>query len=714
MSYCEYHLNIKSAFLCEDCNIEFCGNCSDHTDYTCDARCLKCNNQMVTVKHSGIDKPFWRRLKQSFRYPLNLKTIAVIAIFVVLTSLLPYLPFKFILAVIVGGAFFKYLFTCLRQSAMGDFETPDALEALEGGFISALKVIGLFVALMFIAGLFFKFFNYQLFIFFSFCLVMLVPAIVMIFALNESLLDALNPVNTFNAVYQLGVQYFAFIGFIFVMMGSAGVLNSFIVAVLPDVSTFLTSCVTLYYCIVAFHVMGYMVFENQHGLLKYSSQMHEVESIDQSEVDVCLARVSVYVKEGNFNNAITAFDQGIKLSPNDYNLSSKYFDFLVATQAYDKLKVVGGRYLGQLVKTHRKERIYSTYKSIVDLTGHFEISQLVNKIQISQVCYDRGDYKKSVNILKNVRREHPSDPLLLDAFQIMHDALVFIPGQEKTGLKISQIIKELMSKDDVGKNLVDRSQANTAIKTTLRPDKRIDFHGHKKVFNTMSSSTSAVLDDQAASKFKQTENKPLISGLQFDDKLDTQQGKPKDKYSNFGTAKQDDSNPENEILSLNEEIENKGFNLNQHEDFSANNTQPSFKRLVSIDDVLSQDDLESMYSGETDYKSYGTSVSLDTSIEIPENDGEELTGTELIDAQLTDDGLTLDDSDSISNTSTQEPELELKLGLEEEYTQTLNKGGAVNEEPDINENAIEFIDIKQPKKVEKSHYADNLGAIKFD
>ena len=604
MSYCEYHPNKKSSFLCEDCNIEYCENCSDQTDYSSDARCLKCNNQMVKVKHSGIDKPFWRRLKESFRYPLNLKTIAVIAIFVVLTSLLPYLPFTIILTLVVFGAFFKYLFTCLRQTAIGDFETPDALETLEGGFTSAWKVVGLFIVIAVTVGVFFGSLNYQLAMFLSVCLVILIPAIVMVFALNESLIDALNPLNTFNAVYQLGVQYFAFIGFIFIMMGSASVLNSFIVTMLPEVSGFLTSCVSLYYLIVAFHVMGYMVYENQHNLLKYSSQMQHGDTLEQSEVDVCLARVNLYIKEGNFINAITAFDQGIKQNPNDYKLSAKYFDFLVATQAYDKLKSVGGMYLGQLIKTHRKERIYSTYKSIVDLTGNFEISQLVNKIQIARACYERGDYKLCVTILKNVRREHPRDPLILEAFELMHDALVFIPGQEKTGAKVRQFIKELIAKDEAGNNLVDKSEVKPAFKTTMRPEKRFDVHENKKVFNSLS--TSSVLSD-----VNQDEIKPTLNGLQFDD--EPQQDKPKSKYSNFGSINQDHSSLENEVLTQNEQFNYKGFNTDQSEDDS---TQQSFKSSVDDEAELSQEDLESMYSGETDYKSYGSSVTFDTNINI--------------------------------------------------------------------------------------------------
>ena len=78
MSYCEYHPNISASFLCDSCNIEFCENCSNHTDYSQDARCLKCNNQLSKVKRSGVDNPFWRRLKESFKYPFNPKSIALI------------------------------------------------------------------------------------------------------------------------------------------------------------------------------------------------------------------------------------------------------------------------------------------------------------------------------------------------------------------------------------------------------------------------------------------------------------------------------------------------------------------------------------------------------------------------------------------------------------------------------------------------------------
>ena len=150
---------------------------------------------------------------------------------------------------------------------------------------------------------------------------------------------------------------------------------------------------------------------------------------------------------------------------------------------------------------------------------------------------------------------------------------------------------------------------------------------------------------------------------------------------------------EEEMLSQNEEIDYKGFNLNQASDDSS---QSEFNTKVD-DETPSKAESSSIYSGEADYKTYGASVSLDSEDELGQIDGE------VESSQIGDeDSLTLDDSDSISQSLKEELELDLTLDDEDHST-------------DIDaESAIEFTDSNETKKQDKSHYDDDLGAIKFE
>ncbi|BCE01233.1 hypothetical protein [Marinicellulosiphila megalodicopiae] len=486
MIHCKYHPSKDATYFCKVCNVDCCDQCTDVSEYLDENRCFKCNSHMQQVKQNQIKKPFWRRLQASFRYPLDIKTLGVIALFVLISGLIPSLPFKFILSLIVFGTLFKYLFTCLKHTAMGEFNPPDPIDAIEGGFVLALKVIGLFVVLAFVIKFMFDVINYQLAAIVTFAIFLLLPAIVMVLALTDSLVEALNPMNVIHAAVQLGLQYLVFLGFIFVMIGSAEVLNSTISLVFPQASSFLSACVGIYYLIVAFHIMGYMVYENQGKLLKQESMLNDSDKDQRTPAQRALAKANIFVKEGLFNHAVSVFDQGIKDSPQDYHLHTKYFEFLMACHASDQMSKFGGRYLNLLIKTHRNERIYSTYRNILELTGSFQINLLQNKLIVARACYERGNNVQCVKLLNGVQNLHKDDPDLIEAFQLLHDALIFIPGQEETGKKVRAHLKALISKKKGQDSLVDRKGLVT--------DTRIA--AIKNTNETMRNQTSESLDDK--------------------------------------------------------------------------------------------------------------------------------------------------------------------------------------------------------------------------
>jgi hypothetical protein len=105
--------------------------------------------------HSAV--PFWRRLEESFRYPLNVQTLILIVGVAILMPILGYLPFTFVWYLMVFGAFLKYCFSCLQNTAHGLMVAPDITEAYGGG----LDLVGkLLVILIATGAVIFAAFNY--------------------------------------------------------------------------------------------------------------------------------------------------------------------------------------------------------------------------------------------------------------------------------------------------------------------------------------------------------------------------------------------------------------------------------------------------------------------------------------------------------------------------------------------------------------------------
>src|SRR5690606_29870686 len=89
--------------------------------------------------------PFWRRLEESFRYPLKGGAAALVVVVSLLMSTVIYLPLGWLWYLIVLGRFMKYCFSCLEHTARGKLLPPDITEGYGGGLSLLLNLLVMFV-----------------------------------------------------------------------------------------------------------------------------------------------------------------------------------------------------------------------------------------------------------------------------------------------------------------------------------------------------------------------------------------------------------------------------------------------------------------------------------------------------------------------------------------------------------------------------------------
>lgn len=78
MDYCKYHPLDGATYACRACNSHQCDKCVDDEHNA--AHCFVCGAVLESLGSANTVEPFWRRLKEAFKYPVNTNSMSLIVI----------------------------------------------------------------------------------------------------------------------------------------------------------------------------------------------------------------------------------------------------------------------------------------------------------------------------------------------------------------------------------------------------------------------------------------------------------------------------------------------------------------------------------------------------------------------------------------------------------------------------------------------------------
>ena len=310
MSYCKYHPLVAAGRTCLDCQASLCAGCCAEEAHSDKARCLSCNGQTQSLGITADTEPFWRHLEASFRYPLNKSVISFVLIISLLTVALTSLPWPIMIGlnILLSGIMVKYCFNCLSETALGKMTAPDITSAYQGGVILVIRLIialVLMVAAVVVIG---SKLSVNLAAIVGFFLIIALPAMIILYAMSESMSDALNPLKIVSLMKAIGVSYGIILGILLIMISSVEVLSVEVLQGLfgaheSVLALTLQSAISNYYAIVMFHLMGYMIFQYQHRLGYTAEQNTGKQKKGRSLNEKYLSRIQILTKEGKLDKA---------------------------------------------------------------------------------------------------------------------------------------------------------------------------------------------------------------------------------------------------------------------------------------------------------------------------------------------------------------------------------------------------------------------------
>ena len=479
---CNYHPDQPAAHLCPKCNTYFCSGCivKRKSDlYNFKFICPKCNIYTKTLLNNYTIEPFWKRLPKIFKYPLRLQPIILLLI---LAAIFSYLGDIFLLGILVKSACFgvalTYSFAALTSTVHGDFKAPSiSMESIHDNFWLVFKQLAIFLIFYLISKAYttnLLFDNWEdtlrrqtsgmsdvIFILTS---QLLLPAMIIILAETKSILAAINPRVLIMLVRRIGWAYLLMCFFLDILVTAPIVIAGLIgKSITQEISTFLITSSLFYYMLVAYHLMGYILFQyhEQFGyeivydgenepITNPKTQIKTAATMNESVDNELLNKLHIFIKEGNLDEALSLIREETHGNITNPILAERYFNLLQIKQMNAELLECGKNYIPLLIKTNQKDKLCEVYLTCKSIDEHF-ITDASSLFMIAKSLNEKNNHVEANQAFKQFIAMNDKHPMVPDAYFFVAKIL-----NEKLGepIKASELIKAIIKKYPFHENTV--------------------------------------------------------------------------------------------------------------------------------------------------------------------------------------------------------------------------------------------------------------------
>lgn len=424
MKYCKYHPTEAATWYCTHCDCQVCDTCTQESERGDDRYCCKCGATLESLGSAYTAEPFWERLSGTFRYPLTVPVMTLIIILSAISGVLFFMPIVGAVAgLISAGILTKYSFQCLEETASGNMSPPGLSEAFSGGIIIIFKMIGLIILITAggvgsyhylgagITGLLGAF------------VVLSIPAFLINFALTDRVLASFAPQNILRIVGAVGLPYGILIGLLLLMSSSVGLLSYMVFSGFEWASMILQSVISNFYMVVIFHLLGYVVFQYQEKLGFYARAQTGDAPVYRSEVERSRAKISVLVKEGDYEAVNRLYQKTLDRNGQDMSLNDEYFEFLMATGNKESLLEFADEYMSYKLHKGQQVQLKRIYNQVRSVITDFKPTGSEVRFTLAKDYASFGDYPAVVRLINGMHQECSDNQLLVDAYTLLREAL---------------------------------------------------------------------------------------------------------------------------------------------------------------------------------------------------------------------------------------------------------------------------------------------------
>jgi hypothetical protein len=413
---CKYHPKLAARWECGDCNITFCGNCVKKDTVKNIALCPVCNQQADPVDASNFITPFWQRIPKFFTYPANSQSLIFTAVIAFFFS---FALFGGILSIavtlILGLGFIRYALLVLENTADGKDKAPAVtLDTVMAGKTLAVKLLGTYLV-----------FGYAIYktlelagpipgLLVALFVLMCIPASTMVMAVEQSFIQAINPVVLINVIRAIGAPYFLLYVFLILLSACQGVITSVIgsfhIFMLAPVENF----IGLYFTLIMYNMMGYVIFQYHEPLghnvnLDVDKEYGNTKPVDKKPVssDPVIQEAEVLIKEGQIDQAISRLDAATRQGGATMEMHAYFHLVLFAANKPDAMVAHAKDYINMLLHENKireaAQLIVDCYKFKEtirpnDPDKYYTLAFMLNEMRAFKAC---------ISLIQNFHKRFP-------------------------------------------------------------------------------------------------------------------------------------------------------------------------------------------------------------------------------------------------------------------------------------------------------------------
>ena len=298
---CKYHTQTPAQWHCESCQISYCPRCVTQINSHHAPECPVCKRELQSLGAANLITPFWYRLRQFFiypAYPAPLVLLLVLSALVFILRLVPgwhhdyailfwTFPRNALLLLPLLIVFLKYAHSVMQDTAHGHLK-PSSLSSdklFENGLI-VVKLFAVFFAFYMLEWAALDLLGMPGYYLAIIITALATPAAIMILAMEDNVLQALNPAMLFTVIARIGTPYFImFVLFYLLTMAKSTLLALLQKYIDPSLSLAVYSFVTMYFYLIMFNMMGYVLYQYHEELgFKVEIPAHEqaIANIDEA------------------------------------------------------------------------------------------------------------------------------------------------------------------------------------------------------------------------------------------------------------------------------------------------------------------------------------------------------------------------------------------------------------------------------------------------
>ncbi len=464
---CDRHPTSPAWWRCPRCNKNLCPQCiskraTGHFQERALYFCPRCNVEAKTQDLSQVISPFWARLHRFFVYPLaSIQSVSIILVLSLLSTLFNQAGFlSLLIKFLLWSVMVKYSFESLRYTAQGSIKPPPlSSKVLVDDYDIVFKQIALYIVLFcFFIFVVIPFGPLFIILYLLFCGLGL-PSMLTILIINDSLIQAINPVMVVGLIIRIGWSYFLLLLFLLLLSGAPAALYFAFIQHLPEnMQLFLSIVASNYYTLITYHMVGYVIFQ-YHDRVGYPVDLETIlasiypSGIAASERSVSgesqnrnadlLNEIGLLVQEGELDKAIDQIEQCVEIQEiDDLELSQRYVGLLRMRKQRQKLLNYAPHHLELIVKSGSKTKAIELYLECLSLDKSFAPHALV-LFKIAGWLNESNKNKEAILALNALIKSYPKNTLVPKAY---YRAALIFNERLKNADKARQILNGLIRK----------------------------------------------------------------------------------------------------------------------------------------------------------------------------------------------------------------------------------------------------------------------------